>query len=143
LGAIQLSALALASKLPTVVATNVEHHAKLVGRNTERMTRLISDLLDAAALDAGQISIQPEDEDAAALAEEAVELSRPQAASEKKELRAGVVEPVIVRCDHARVLQVLSNLIGNAIKFSPEGGEVVVGVERAANVARFLGARLG
>jgi histidine kinase len=94
-----------------------------------RMTRLLNDLLDYARIEAGKITVEPRTIELAELVRGAVAAFRP--AAEKKGLRLVLdLQPAIppVWADPDRVLQILSNLLSNSIKFTPEGGEVRVRV---------------
>lgn len=138
LNAIRMSAQSLAKALPEDVGGGrVQTHERLVLRAVDRMTRLVGDLLDAAAIDAGSMSVDLRDESVRNLVTEATELLRPLAAARKQALSVELREDFRVLCDHARVLQVLSNLLGNAIKFSHEDTDIVVRAERMLRVARF------
>jgi signal transduction histidine kinase/DNA-binding NarL/FixJ family response regulator len=105
-------------------------------RNVERMNALIQDLLDVSALDAGRLRVRPEPCSAAPLLAEALQLlERPahEAGVRLARRMAADVPPVLA--DRERVLQVLSNLVGNAVKFSPAGASVEVSVaEREGEV---------
>jgi len=94
-----------------------------IKRSVERMNRLIEDLLDVTRLDFGRLALSPTRQDAAALVCDAAELFR--ALAEEKsiclELRVTERLPTVL-ADRERALQVFSNLIGNAIKFTPEQG---------------------
>ncbi|MFL5419744.1 MAG: ATP-binding protein, partial [Myxococcales bacterium] len=107
-----------------------------IERAAERMTRLIGDLLDAAKIEAGVLRTAPRPENAASLVESVVEMLGPIAADKSIELRShGPPSPVAVLCERDLILRVLSNLVGNAIKFSPSGGSVfVVAKERTGQV---------
>ena len=99
------------------------HHA------ATRMNRLIQDLLDVALMEAGHLTIEHARLSAADVIAEAVGTQRPLAARSSLELRVEVDPEVAdVRGDWNRLLQVFENLIGNAIKFTPAGGRVTVGV---------------
>jgi signal transduction histidine kinase len=110
-----------------------------IERAANRMERLISDLLDLAAMDADSLLLSVNAQDARALVDEAVEMMQSQATERAQALRmvadgAGAS----VFCDRERILQVFSNLIGNAMKFTPAGGIITVGMERAdADTMRF------
>ncbi|MFL5427877.1 MAG: ATP-binding protein [Myxococcales bacterium] len=107
-----------------------------IERAAERMTRLIGDLLDAAKIEAGVLRTAPRPENAASLVDSVVEMLGPIAADKSSELRSqGPPSPVAVLCERDLILRVLSNLVGNAIKFSPSGGSVfVVAKERTGQV---------
>jgi phosphoserine phosphatase RsbU/P len=92
-----------------------------------QMHRLRQDLLDIASIDAGRLSVEEGTHEVRALIEGAVATIRDRA--EEKSIRLDVAAEVdgqSVQADRDRVLQVLGNLLGNAIKFTPEGGSVTV-----------------
>jgi PAS domain S-box-containing protein len=96
-------------------------------RAANRMNRLISDLLNAASIKSGTFTLEVHAEEVLPVVVALVEDMRPAAAS--KGLRLDhTVSPDIppVTCDRERVLQVLANLVGNAIKFTPEGGQICI-----------------
>ncbi|NUQ22269.1 MAG: hypothetical protein HOQ09_15075 [Gemmatimonadaceae bacterium] len=110
----------------------------MIKRAGERMNRMIQDLLDVAKFDAGRLAIEPRPVSASALVNEAVEMLRPIAAERKLALDATVADELpATQADAGRVLQVLSNLVGNAIKFTPAGGRIAIRVDSAGGVARF------
>jgi signal transduction histidine kinase len=107
-------------------------------RSAEWMKRLIEDLLDIARIEAGRFSLAEQPCTGGALLEEAVELHRPLAQQKMLRLEGQVIgRERGIRCDRPRILQVLSNLIGNAIKFTPEGGAITVRAEFGDREARF------
>jgi signal transduction histidine kinase len=102
-----------------------------IQRYAARMNRLIGDLLDVASLDAGQLSVTPARGDATAVISEAVETFRAAASAKGITLETEFLgEPLSWNVDAARMLQVLANLITNAIKFTPRGGVIRVHGER-------------
>ena len=90
------------------------------------MGRLIADLLDVTRLDGGKrLPIEPAPVDVRSLLDEAYELFKAQTAASSVTLRTGAEDglpPVLA--DRHRVMQVLSNLIGNSLKFTPAGGVI-------------------
>jgi signal transduction histidine kinase len=138
LNAVRLSASLLAQRLPDVPADRVRKHDHLVERSIGHMTRLIADLSDAAAIEAGKMSVDAREENARGLVEEARNVLQPLAEAKTQNLLLEAPEDAWVTCDHARILQVLSNLVGNAIKFSPEGTCIVVGAIRTCTAVRFF-----
>jgi signal transduction histidine kinase len=102
------------------------------------MNRLIADLLDATAINAGRLALEPAVCSVAELIEDAVDPFRSQAEVHSLELRDEVDDrSMTIRCDRDRMLQVLSNLISNAVKFTPEAGRVTVSAKREDSSARF------
>jgi signal transduction histidine kinase len=99
-------------------------------RGVERMTRLIEDLLDIARIDAGTLTIIPAPVPVFELLEEVYELHRPLAAAKKIELvRETRGAPRTLALDRHRMTQAISNLLGNALKFTPPGGTVRLAVD--------------
>ncbi len=96
-------------------------------RATDHMARLISDLLDVAAIDARLLSVEPAPHVAAELVGDAVDVARDLADRHGMKLEvASQVNGERVMCDRQRVVQVFANLLGNAMKFSPKGGVVTL-----------------
>jgi signal transduction histidine kinase len=103
---------------------------------SERMDRLLADLLELGRLEAGTIELAPVELDLTALARHSVDRLRP--LFEREGLRldwTGPDEAVEVHADGLRLEQVLDNLLGNALRHVPRGGRVEVGVRREAGRA--------
>lgn len=93
----------------------------------ERQSRLIQDLRDVGAIEAGRLSVEPCPHQVAALLGEAARSFEPVAAEKGVDLRWEVAENLpAVLADRDRIVQVLSNLLDNALKFTPAGGSVLV-----------------
>ena len=103
---------------------------QVIRRAAQRMDRLTRDLLDTASVEAGRLSLDRGEHSPAALVAEAVDALH--ALAEEKSLSL-VGRPsddrATVVCDRDRIIQVLSNLIGNAIKYTPAGGSIAVWAE--------------
>jgi signal transduction histidine kinase len=109
-----------------------------IQRYAARMNRLIGDLVDVTSIDAGKLAVNATHGDAALLIDEVVETFQAAAIARRITLNAEVLErPLMAQFDHGRLLQVLANLIANAIKFTPEGGQVLVSGERVEAGIRF------
>ena len=107
----------------------------VVERNALRLLRLIGDLLLAAKADAGKLKLEPEDLDLDVLVGECVESAQPAAQNRGITLDLQARGEVPVHGDRARIVQLLDNLISNAIKFSRDDGRVIVRVAAKGSAA--------
>lgn len=122
----------------------VAHVTQTIDRSVLRMEQLLGDLLDLATIESGHLSIEREAHDAGALLEEAVDAIAPRAAS--RGVAIELTRPAAslhVECDRRRVLQVLSNLLGNAVKFTPARGRIAIAARAEATHAVFSVADTG
>ena len=104
-------------------------HVEIIRKNTEKLSKMISDLLDCARLESGQLELKREEGDLVETVEEAVLMAAPLAWSRGVVIRLEKGEGYLpVRFDEDRIFQVLSNLLSNGVKFSPQGKEVIVRV---------------
>jgi PAS domain S-box-containing protein len=104
-----------------------DRQADVILRCAGRMTRLIEDLLQAAVIEAGKFKVDVSRQDVLPVVRDALDALTPLAAEKSIQLDVDVpagTPPILA--DRQRVLQVLSNLVGNAIKFVARGGRVVV-----------------
>jgi signal transduction histidine kinase len=109
---------------------------EMMQRQIDQLTRMVNDLLDVSRVTHGKVTLQVAPVDLREVLAQAVEMTQP--AVEQKRLRLTQrlpEQPVIVRGDRARLLQVFSNLLDNAAKFTPEGGEIAIAVEREGTEA--------
>jgi PAS domain S-box-containing protein len=105
-------------------------------QNTDRLVRLINDILDIERIESGRVTMELRPVDAAELAHQAVDVM--QAMAEKASVRLYAwADRQPMEADPDRILQVLTNLLSNAVKFSPPGGEVSVTVSREGGELRF------
>ncbi|HUZ81880.1 MAG TPA: PAS domain S-box protein [Gaiellaceae bacterium] len=106
-------------------------YLEIAGRNARRLRRLVDDLLFVARTDSGKFAVVCGPVDLASLAEEVVDTLRPAAADAGVSLRFLAAASPVVDADRDRIGQLLDNLVGNALKFTPSGGSVDVGVDVA------------
>lgn len=128
LGVLSMNADSILRGLPRdAAADKPRRQAEAIRRTSGRMERLIRDLLDVGSIEARQLKLELSPEDVGALLGQAHEDLQPLALS--KAVCLDVEAPgaaVTVRCDRQRVFQVLSNLVGNAIKFTSGGGSIAL-----------------
>ena len=105
-------------------------------RNTERLGRLLDDILDLERMDSGQLTLAKQPCRAHGLAEQAANAMHPMAEQAAVRLEVSGADATVV-ADPGRVVQALSNLVGNAIKFSPPGATVRVIAERSRGEVLF------
>jgi signal transduction histidine kinase len=100
---------------------------EIIYKSTEHMNRLIQDLLDATRLQSGQLALEQMPASAQMIVDEAMDVLQPLAMHAGIAFEAQVAHELPkLWVDRIRVLQVLSNLVGNAIKFTPRGGQVTL-----------------
>lgn len=102
-----------------------------VKREAARAYRLIRDLLDVNAIDAGKLHLERTEQNLGPLVDEVAETLRPLARAKQIQLELDCARDLpVVHADRDRLFQVFSNLGGNAIKFTPEGGRVTIRARR-------------
>ncbi|MFQ3597011.1 MAG: tetratricopeptide repeat-containing sensor histidine kinase [Chloroherpetonaceae bacterium] len=104
------------------LAPHAEKYLSLIESASQRMLSLITDLLDNAALESGQLSLNREPVNLSELISELVRNFTPQAALKSQRFDIALSPNLHTFGDRARLLQVFENLISNAIKYSPIGG---------------------
>jgi signal transduction histidine kinase len=135
LTALRLSSDAVAPGRPLPGEDRIRQSFARVQRQVDRLERMVSDFLDAARIEAGNLELQLEDCDLREVLRAAVELFAPTAPSHRF-VTDVPAEPVCVSCDPDRIEQVLNNLVSNAIKYSPRGGAVRVSISRAGDAVQ-------
>ena len=103
----------------------------VVERNSDRLQRLVGDLLFVAQVDAGRLALELGHLDAAEVGAEALEAAKPAADQKGLQLRLVGDPHAELIGDRARLAQLVDNLVSNAIKFTPDGGDVEIGVHSA------------
>jgi signal transduction histidine kinase len=107
----------------------------VVERNAHRLLHLVGDLLFLAQVEAGKLVLDIGALDLGNVASESVEAARPQAEAKDITLTLATGPVPLIAGDHARIAQLLDNLVSNAIKFTPEGGRVDVRIRTVKNRA--------
>ncbi|HEY5950380.1 MAG TPA: HAMP domain-containing sensor histidine kinase [Kofleriaceae bacterium] len=109
----------------------VSRYVATIQRFSARMNRLIGDLMDVASIEAGKLAMVRIRHNASLLVRDSLEAFEPAAAAQGIELVCAPDETAaMVELDHERIMQVLTNLVGNALKFTPRGGRITMALER-------------
>ncbi len=104
---------------------NLEWSIDVISEQIKHMTRIVDDLLDVSRITRGTVDLRKEPIELRRVVELAVQASQPLLEDYKHELQLALPpEPVVLDVDPARLAQVLSNLLNNAAKFTPEGGRI-------------------
>jgi signal transduction histidine kinase len=102
--------------------------------SAEWMHRLMQDLLDAASIDAGRLAMETHPAELAPVVNTVVSMFGDRAAQQRIDLQVNLPPDLpAVLADAGRVSQLLSNLVGNAVKFTPEGGTIEISAAPVAN----------
>jgi len=138
LGGIAMNAEMLAREAgpPADARTGIVARTANIQRLTARMNRLIGDLVDVASIEAGKLQVTPTDGDLRALVHESVEIFHASADARGIRLEEVAGPALPARFDHDRLLQVVANLIGNAIKFSSSGAHISIRAETGSGEDR-------
>jgi signal transduction histidine kinase len=132
LSAILMTAETISRSAPAGDAERSPSHvgAERIRRLATHMKALIDDLLDLAVIEAKRFALHLQAVDSRALIEEALMAASPLAEAKRITLAVELIDPPGLEADPQRILRVLSNLLGNAIRFTPEAGTITVRAER-------------
>ncbi|MCS6293871.1 MAG: response regulator [Nitrospira sp.] len=101
--------------------------------NSDRLIRMIEDLLDRTRIEAGRLEVHPVDVDLESCLTDAIEQLRPLASAKRQRLGISARDTrVEVWADRDRLIQVAVNLLQNAVKYTPEDGEITVAIESSS-----------
>ncbi len=101
--------------------------------NSDRLIRMIEDLLDRTRIEAGRLEVHPVDVDLESCLTDAIEQLRPLASAKRQRLGISARDTRIeVWADRDRLIQVAVNLLQNAVKYTPEDGEILVAIESSS-----------
>lgn len=111
---------------------------EIVRRAADRMNRMIQDLLDVKRMESGRLGLEPKPETVAGLVGDTIEMLRPLAEGSSIRLESHVAPNLPrVLADATRISQVLSNLVGNAVKFTPREGVITITADGLDAEVRF------
>jgi len=107
------------------------HALQVIERNAHAQARLVEDLLDISRAVAGRLRLEPGDVDVTAMLQATVDALRPTAAEQSVDIVLQAPAGLgTIKADQSRLQQIVQNLVGNAIKFTPSGGKVTLAASR-------------
>ena len=113
----------------------LRRHLDTILNSAGQMKRLVSDLIDLVSIEAGRLSFELKRQSVAPLVSQVAQSYAPMAEAKSIRLEATADDSLPeIQCDRGRILQVLSNLLGNAVKFTPEGGAISLRAFRSGSV---------
>ena len=128
-----ISAAAQLLKMPALHPDMVRRTSEVISRQVGHMTRLIDDLLDVSRVTRGLIVLQPKRLGVMSVVTDAVEQVRPLINARTQDLSVHLPpDPIELLGDQKRLVQILTNLLNNASKYTPEGGELALHVSASA-----------
>ena len=126
-----LGAILLASQMRDEDERLGGEHANLIERQSKHLTRLVNDLLDLSRVVSGKIVLKRQVIDLADALRQSFETVMEPAARQNVSIEVRYAnQPLPVYADPLRAAQILTNVIGNAVKYTPSGGQVIVALER-------------
>lgn len=133
------SIIGFSSLLLNAVFDEINHKQKKalerIKKSGEHLLMLINDLLDISLIESGKLPMNKETVDLAAVVTDAIKMHEAQAKDKSIEITENVVNLHHVYADKRRILQVMINLLTNALKFTPKGGKIgVIGENRADTI---------
>ena len=102
----------------------------MIGAETDRLTRLVGDVLDLARMEAHQFTLEEEEVELRRLLEQAYESFGEEARRRGIEYECSLEADPVLDTDGDRVLQIVSNLLDNAFAWTPDGGRIDLGLQR-------------
>jgi PAS domain S-box-containing protein len=126
-----LAPLSTALHLLRVDARSDEHKLAIAERQAQQLTRLVDDLLDVSRITQGKVALRAEAVTLQEVVARALETARPAIEARRQDFRVAIpAEPLGLQADPARLAQVVANLLDNATKYTPIGGEISIDAER-------------
>jgi two-component system sensor histidine kinase GlrK len=108
------------------VTERQDHILRIIVQESNRMIGLVNALLDISKMEAGMMKYQFETIDLSVVAKESVEVLTPLAEAKNITIDNKITADFLVKADQERIHQVFRNLVGNAVKFTPEKGRIVI-----------------
>jgi PAS domain S-box-containing protein len=123
-------------QLEKIESENMRRCRDIISRQVTQLTRLVNDLLDVGRITSGKVRLEFQPMELSDIVREAIEMVEPIALARSQLLTVVSRGPsFMVSGDHARLVQVFSNLLNNAVKFTPDGGKITATLRRDEDYA--------
>lgn len=119
------------------VKEQIDSRLECIDRSVDQATFLIQDILDVTKIDSDSLVIEKRPVNPVHLINEAVEVIKPLAEQKRIRIDLRLPKAEMVLADRGRILQVVSNLLGNSLKFTPDGGSILIRLSHSANSLLF------
>jgi signal transduction histidine kinase len=117
-------------RMPTLDRDKIRQTSEIISRQVKHMTGLIDDLLDLARVSRGLVTLDETLLDASQVVTGAIEQVRPLIDARRHRVTIRMThDAALVHGDHKRLVQIVANLLNNAAKYTPEGGDIAVALE--------------
>ena len=121
-------------RMPGASASAVARMRDVAERQLEHMARLLDDLLDVSRIGRGSIELRPDTVDLTSVIHRTIDTLRPSIEMKRQVLEVQLsADELLVRADPLRLEQILTNLLGNAVKYTPEDGRIALTVARSGD----------
>jgi signal transduction histidine kinase len=117
--------------------TSVAESAQLIEQASQRMLKIISQLIQGSALESGELELEKELFDISVVSDFVITNNKPLATQKKQKLILALEEDLMVHGEMDRIIEIIDNLISNAIKYSPIGGKIWINLTQENGNARF------
>jgi signal transduction histidine kinase len=117
--------------------TSVAESAQLIEQASQRMLKIISQLIQGSALESGELELEKELFDISVVSDFVITNNKPLATQKKQKLIPALEEDLMVHGEMDRIIEIIDNLISNAIKYSPIGGKIWINLTQENGNARF------
>jgi signal transduction histidine kinase len=125
-------------RIPDLDRDKIRQTSEIISRQVGHMTGLIDDLLDLSRVSRGLVTLDASLLDARQIVNGAVEQVRPLIDARRHSVTIQMpIDPAFVHGDQKRLVQILANVLNNAAKYTPEGGEIVVALDLDADSVRY------
>jgi len=109
----------------------------IIKKNTDHLTRTIIDFLDYSKIEAGRLDLDIADDSLTGIVKEVIESQKADAMKKRLRMELDAPEDFVFSLDRYRIYQVISNLMSNAIKFSPDSGIISIRISKMKNEIKF------